>query len=165
MWCNGGLERAKQKSKSCAKSWNDIKIAQSYLHLIDTNLCGHGVYRPNKKQSVISFYKWKLDEYERINKNTGKSIREKGSEFGKNVVYNEVEKYFDLKGEGRDMRRIFGPYRETKKLKALKVTNKEEYDRILSANRMEYYNIPAKNIAAEVDERIRKYENTIFSMY
>ena len=89
--------------------------------------------------------------------NPKKSIRGTKSEFTKNVVYEEVRKYFDL--HGKDMRRIFEPYRgETKELKALKVTNKEAYNRILNERREKYYNIPAENIAAEVDAKIGAYQ-------
>ena len=160
-WCNEDavsekkVEANKRKSESIKTTQNDTEVARNYLKFIDKNLPSMTSLRPNKKKNVISFYKWKLDKYESMNPK--KSIRGTKSEFTKNVVYEEVRKYFDL--HGKDMRRIFEPYRgKTKELKAPKATDKEAYNRILNERREEYYNIPAENIAAEVDAKIGAYQ-------
>ncbi len=163
-WCNEDaiseqrLETSKRRVESVVIAKSVIRNARNYLKFVDKDLPVQG--RPNKQQNVISFYKWKLDEYE--NTDPKKSIRGTKSEFKKNAVYEEVRKYFGL--NGRDIRRIFEPYRaEIKKLKELKVNDKEEYDRILNEKRREYQAIPAKDIAFDVNTVVGKSKPDVLS--
>jgi hypothetical protein len=150
-WCNGHaiskekIEANKKRSESNMITKNDIKVVRNYLKFIDKNLPGTNTPRPNKKQNVIFLYKWKLDTYNGYDKDFKELIRGTDSEFKANAVYKEVQNYFDL--NCRDIRRIFEPYRgETGNLEELRDNIKE------------YHNIPAKDITAEVDAKIRKYE-------
>ena len=140
-WCGTiaeqRLETSKKKSESGVIAKKAITIARNYLKSIDKDLPGMSTYRPDKQGNVISFYKWKLDEHESLKTGPKKSILGTESEFTKNVVYEEVQKYFDL--NYRDIRRVFAPYRgQTEELRKLKVSSKEEYDRVLDKKRREY---------------------------
>ncbi len=84
----------------------------------------------DKKQNVISFYKWKLDECEKTDPK--KSIRGTKSEFTENnAIWAEVQKYFGLSDEY--IQEI---------LKLYKTKNLQE---------------PARNIAAEVDDIVSQF--------
>lgn len=171
-WCNEDtipaeqrLETSKRRGESGTITKKAIRNARDYLKSIDEDLPGRGGnrLRPDKQQNVISFYKWKLDEYERLNTDPKKSIRGTKSEFTKNAVYEEVQKYFDL--NYKDIQRIFDPYRvRTQKLQKLKVTDKEEYNRILNEKRREYQAISAENIASDVNTVVQEYEDKKYNI-